>query len=85
MQLADLWDVEKAAIDSRGEDPFVYNIRDKDREWLASAVATSSRSPIWPSCPHECVGRMFTYDVTLDVAAFLAGRIAREICWKETF
>jgi hypothetical protein len=85
MQLADLWDIEKAAMDSRGEDPFVYNIRDEDREWLASAVATSSRSPIWSSCPHQCVARMLADDVSWDVAAFLAGRIARDICCKERF
>jgi hypothetical protein len=85
LQLADLWDVEKAAIDSRGEDPFVYNIRDENRQWLASAVANCSRSPIWSSCPHECVARMLADDVSSDVAAFLAGRIAKEICWKERF
>jgi hypothetical protein len=85
MQLVDLWDIEKAAIDSRGENPLVYHILDRDRQWLASAVATCSRSPIWSSCPHKCVGRMFTDDVTLDVAAFLARRTAQEICRKERF
>ena len=85
MQLVDLWDMEKAAIDSRGEDPFVYHVLDRDRQWLASAVATCSRSPIWSSCPHECVSRMFTEEVKLDVAAFLARRTAQWICRKERF
>jgi hypothetical protein len=85
MQLADLWDIAKAEIDSRGNDPFVYHIRDNDRQWLASAVATCSRSSIWSSCPHERVASMLSNEVPSDVAAFLAGRIAKEICWKERF
>ena len=85
MQLANLWDVEKIAMDSRGDDPLVYHILDEERHWLASAAAESSRSPIWGSCPHEYVGRMFTVELSSDVAAFLAYRIARSICWKERF
>ena len=85
MQLADLWDIEKAAIDSRGDDPFVYHILDRDRQWLTSAVARCSRNSIWSSCPHECVGWMFTDEVPLDVAAFLARRTAQWICRKERF
>jgi hypothetical protein len=85
LQLADLWDTAKAEIDDRGEDPFVYHLRDEYRQWLASAVADCSQSPIWSSCPHECVTRMLADDVSADVAAFLAGRIAREFCWKERF
>ena len=85
MQLSHEWDITKAEIDSRGENPFVYHIYEEDRRWLTSAVATCSRSLIWSSCPHKRVASMLTDNVPSDVAAFLAGRIAKEICWKERF
>ena len=83
MQLANLWDVEKAAIDSRGDDPFVYTIRDEDREWLASAVASCCRNSVWSSCPHECVGRMLTSEVSVDVAAFSGPNSERDLLERE--
>ena len=84
-QLADIWDVEKAAMDDRGDQRLVYHATEEDRRWLASAVAASSLSPIWWSCRHAYVEKMFTEGLPPDVAAFVAYRIALSMCWKERF
>jgi len=85
MELADLWDIENIAMDRRGDPRLVYHIRDTDRHWLASAVASSDRSLDWATCPREQVGRMFTDDLPPDVAARVACRVAQWICRKERF
>jgi hypothetical protein len=84
MQLAELWEAERAAMNRRGEDPLVYHTTAEQRSWLASAVSVSSKDPLWGSCPHEQLGKLFA-DLTPDVAAYLAYRVAQWACWKVDF
>ena len=84
--LADRWDIAKAEIDGRGENPFrLPSCRQ------GSAVAGIGGCQIVLEVPFgrpvrmSVVARMVADDVSADVAAFLAVRLAKEICWKERF
>ena len=83
-EFADLWDIERTAMNNRDDPRLVYHVTDREREWLASATAVSSKDPIWRSCPHEEVGKLFG-SLPPDVAARVAYRVARWACWMVEF
>ncbi|MET4625744.1 hypothetical protein ABIB83_002760 [Bradyrhizobium sp. I1.8.5] len=84
MQFADLWKAEHAAMIRRGDPRLAYQTTDEERDWLAAAVAVSSKSLSWWTCPHEQLGKLFG-KVTPDVAAYIAYRVAKYACWEVDF
>jgi hypothetical protein len=80
--LAELWEVEKQAMISRGDPRYVYDTTAEERGWLTSAVAACSKNPLWWSCSVEQVQELFA-KLPPDVAAFIAYRVARYECRRE--